>query len=101
MKKNKKIITLTAAILLLSLGVGSAFAAVQYTSHVTGLVFIDTNQNGVWDAGEEGYGGELQWVEDEGVTRYVGTTVTVMTPAYDEYDLETASADTNSLPPTR
>lgn len=90
MRRKKVVLVLATIALLFSMGVGGASAAISHTSQVTGLVFIDSNQNGVWDIGEEGYGGKLQWVADEEVTRYVGTTVTVMTPAYDEYEFETA-----------
>jgi hypothetical protein len=63
---------------------------VTATRHdVLGLVFIDDNLNGVWDVGEAGYDGEWQWVEDEGAARYVGATVTIITPAYDEFEVET------------
>ncbi|MBN1315576.1 MAG: hypothetical protein JXA42_08910 [Anaerolineales bacterium] len=86
--KKQNLIIIVAVIILLAAGVGIVSAA--RTNYVTGLVFIDANQNGVWDAGEQGYGGELQWVDSEGVTRYVGTTVTVMTPAYDQFELTTA-----------
>ncbi len=65
-------------------------AAADDKVDVQGLVFIDDNENGVWDAGEAGYGGELMWLDDEEVTRYVGATVTVTTSAYDEYTIETA-----------
>jgi hypothetical protein len=54
---------------------------------VPGLVFIDDNRDGVWQPGEAGYGGELKWVEDEEVTKYVGATVTLISPAYDEFTL--------------
>ena len=65
-----------AAILLLS-AVGTVFAGSNNT--VGGLVFIDSNMNGVWDAGEEGYKGEWveYWEDDELIQRYVGATVTL------------------------
>lgn len=88
MKKNLFFIVI---IVLLTAGVGVASAS--QPNYVTGLVFIDDNQNGIWDAGEQGYGGEEQWVAAEGVTRYVGTTITIMTPAYDTYELATAGAN--------
>lgn len=60
------------------------------TGFVPGLVFIDDNLDGVWQPGEAGYGGALSWIEDEGVTRYVGATITLISPAYDEWDLTSA-----------
>ena len=88
MSKFVKITWLSFALLfaLLIISTNSANA----TRHdVQGLVYIDENLNGVWDVGEPGYGGEWQWVEDIEMFRYVGATVTVLTPAYDEFELET------------
>ena len=82
-----KMFVLVALALLMVLFIGAT--NVSATRHdVQGLVFIDDNLNGVWDVGEEGYSGEYQWVEDEEVFRYVGATVTVLTPAYDEIEVE-------------
>jgi hypothetical protein len=63
------------------------------TGFVHGMVYIDTNENGFWDVGEAGYGGQVQTVEeDDGWmhNRYVGATVTLISPAYDEIELESA-----------
>jgi hypothetical protein len=54
---------------------------------VPGLVFIDDNRDGVWQPGEAGYGGKMTWVEEDGMQKYVGATVTLISPAYDEYTL--------------
>ena len=81
--------TALAAIVLLVLVISTAtVTATRYD--IQGLVYIDENLNGVWDVGEPGFDGVYQWVEDEEVSRYVGATVTVITPAYDEYEVETA-----------
>ena len=82
--------TALAAIVLLVLVISTAtVTATRYD--IQGLVYIDENLNGVWDVGEPGFDGVYQWVEDEEVSRYVGAKVTVITPAYDEYEVETAS----------
>ena len=78
-----------SALLLLAMFVGLSTASAARCD-VHGLVFIDTNENGVWDVGEAGYGGKLLWDEDQEVERYVGTKITVITPAYDEFELESA-----------
>lgn len=64
------------ALLLLVLAIPAS--AVVGRDFIGGLVYLDTNQNGVWDEGEEGYGGDYG-VAKEGkdwVWRYRGTTVT-------------------------
>lgn len=76
--------------LLLLLGLFWSVASTTATRHdVQGLVFHDNNLNGVWDVGEPGYEGVMQWVEDEELFRNVGAMVKVVTPAYDEYEVET------------
>ena len=53
---------------------------VEGTGFVYGLVFIDSNLNGVWDVGEAGYGGEYgvaEENEDEWIWRYRGALVTL------------------------
>lgn len=63
------------------------------TGFVHGLVFIDDNENGVWDLDEAGYGGQMQLVEeDDGWMHeeYVGATVTLISPAYDEFEVTSA-----------
>ena len=65
-------------------------AIVEGTGFVPGMVFIDTNQNGVWDIGEAGYGGELTWIEKDNEMRYVGATIVLISPAYDEFELTSA-----------
>jgi len=69
--------------------VASSFHMTVEGDFIPGLVFIDDNLNGVWDVGEAGYGGELIWDEKNEMTRYVGATVTFISPAYDEYTVET------------
>lgn len=87
MSKYKKL-ALFGLVLLMALFFSAA--NVSATRHdIQGLVFMDDNLNGVWDEGEEGYNGEWLWVEDEATFRYVGATVNILTPAYDEYEVET------------
>lgn len=86
--KMKKWSAFALAIVTLFVVVATNVTATRYD--VQGLVFIDDNLNGVWDVGEAGYDGEWQWVEDEEVSRYTGATVTIITPAYDEFEVETA-----------
>lgn len=81
--------TALAVIVLLVLVISTAtVSATRYD--IQGLVYIDENLNGVWDVGEPGYDGVYQWVEDEEVSRYVGTKITIITPAYDEFEVESA-----------
>ncbi len=44
---------------------------------ISGVVYLDANENGVWDPGEEGYGGEYGVAKegDDWVWRYRGTDV--------------------------
>lgn len=89
MSKRKMWIVLAVTILLvLLLNIGAVNAS--HRNDILGMVFIDANLNGIWDVGEEGYGGEYMWLEDEDVFRYKGATLTVTTPAYDEYTVESA-----------
>jgi hypothetical protein len=39
--------------------------------------------------GEAGYGGQFMWDADKELTRYVGATITYISPTYDEYKIET------------
>ena len=87
MNKRNLVILLGSMLLLVGIVV-PIFAAGPDNVH--GLVFIDDDQDGVWDTGEAGYGGELTWVDEEGVERYVGASVTLISPAYDEFMLESA-----------
>ena len=86
----KRLSVLLLSFCLLALLVVPTLAAAPDNVH--GLVFVDTDKDGVWDAGEVGYDGVLSWDEDEEVWRHVGATVTIITPAYDEYVLESAGA---------
>ncbi|MCB9420193.1 MAG: hypothetical protein H6667_10325 [Ardenticatenaceae bacterium] len=88
MSTIKKLTALAAILLLVLVVSSSTVSAARFD--MQGLVYIDDNLNGVWDVGEAGYGGVYQWVEDEEVNRYVGATITVITPAYDEYEVESA-----------
>lgn len=88
--ERKRFVFIIVTILLLVMVSG---ASAEHCQTVQGLVFIDDNMNGVWDVGEAGYGGEMQTVEeDDGWMhdRYVGATVTIYTPAYDDFVLESA-----------
>jgi len=88
--KRKRFVLLVVTVLLLVMATG-AYAEQKET--VQGLVFIDDDQDGVWDVGEAGYGGTMQLVEeDDGWMHeeYVGATVTIYTPAYDDYVLQSA-----------
>ena len=76
MNKNKKrsmgaVIVLA---MLMFVMVGSTFANPSY---INGLLFIDSNQNGVWDVGEEGYKGVYGSYEKNGAWEwgYQGTQV--------------------------
>lgn len=63
-------------VMLMVFAAQSAFAA--QATYITGLVYIDSNENGVWDAGEPGYGGVQDVREnDEGdwVEEYFGTPI--------------------------
>lgn len=63
------------------------------TGFVSGLVFIDDNENGVWEVNEAGYGGQMQLVEeDDGWMHeeYVGATIKLTSPAYDEVEVTSA-----------
>ncbi|MBK8985566.1 MAG: hypothetical protein IPM39_05715 [Chloroflexi bacterium] len=89
MSKMKRI-----SVLLFSLCLFAFVAAVPTFAaepdSVTGLVFIDKELDGIWDAGEEGYSGVWSWVEDEEIWRHVGAIVTITSPAYDEFVLESS-----------
>jgi hypothetical protein len=87
MSKFVKIAGLGFALLLALFISASSANATRYD--IQGLVFMDNNLNGIWDVGESGYDGQWQWVENEEMFRYVGATVTILTPAYDEYEVET------------
>lgn len=91
MSKIKRVsVLLLSSVLLALFVVGPALAAAP--DNVYGLVFIDDDGDGVWDVGESGYDGEWTWLEDEAVWRNVGATITIITPAYDEYVLTSAGA---------
>lgn len=78
MSKHLRILSLLALVSALLLGTVSTVLAGDDT-YIYGLVFIDSDLDGVWDADEEGYSGEWQeyWEDDELIQRYVGTTVTL------------------------
>lgn len=90
MLKSRKWLAVVVILLLVAILSAGAVAA-EEKSDVIGLVFIDDNLNGVWDVGEAGYGGEWQYDEEQEVERYVGAIVTVITPSYEEFDIETAA----------
>jgi hypothetical protein len=84
---------LTVTLLLLVLVAPSA--ALVDRDFISGLVYIDANENGEWDVGEQGYGG-VYGVAKEGkdwVWRYRGTDVTFTSIASgpeDPYIVESA-----------
>ncbi len=80
-----------AAVLLLVLVLSAGNVAAAGKSDVIGLVFIDDNMNGTWDVGEDGYCGEWQYDDDQETERYVGTTVSIVTPSYEVINRETAA----------
>ena len=87
---KKRFVLLVVTILLLVMTTG---IYAEHLQTAQGLVFIDDNQNGVWDSGEAGYGGQMQMVEeDDGWMHeeYVGATVTIFTPAYDDFVVTSA-----------
>lgn len=90
MFKVKQLLVL-AMVLLVVLVLTTGSVAAEGKSDVLGLVFIDDNMNGVWDVNEAGYGGEWQYDDAQELERYVGTTVTVMTPSYETFGIETAA----------
>ena len=91
MSKMKRVSVLLLGSCLLALFVvAPALAAAP--DNVYGLVFLDEDGDGVWDVGESGYDGEMTWLEDEEVWRNIGATITIITPAYDEYVLTSAGA---------
>lgn len=68
-------------------------AAAQSPRYINGLVFIDENRNGVWDAGESGYKGEFSKQKENGVwiSAYRGTDVTFsLTNAKEVYTMQSA-----------
>lgn len=88
--KRLSIVLMGLVLLVAGVAMTTETAAADSKIDIQGLVYIDDNLNGVWDVGEEGYGGDWQWVESEEVNRYVGATLTVTTPAYDEFTVESS-----------
>jgi len=86
--KRLSIVLMGLVLLVAGIAMTTETAAAESKVDIQGLVYIDENLNGVWDVGEEGYGGEWQWVASEEVWRYVGATITITTPAYDEFTTE-------------
>jgi len=72
-----RLLGLLSLLLLLALAVGVASAGMSHPGVYGGLVYIDANHNGVWDVGEEGYGGEYGVAKENGewVWRYRGADV--------------------------
>lgn len=69
-----------AAVVLLALMLAMTMGTVlAQDTHIYGLVFIDSNGNGVWDSGEQGYPGVYReyWDDDEEmqIEEYVGAEV--------------------------
>jgi len=80
MLKALRLLSVLAVLAAALLGTTAVLAQGDDT-HIFGTVFIDTNLNGVWDVGEEGYMGEWEeyWDEDDEVfvQHYVGTPVSL------------------------
>ena len=78
MLKWLKLAMAVGVLAALVLGSGATVSAGD-DSHIFGLVYIDSNLNGVWDEGEEGYPGKWQeyWDadEEEWVRHYLGTPI--------------------------
>ena len=76
MRTWQKLAAVMAALAVITIGFTGAVAAGSDT-HIYGLVFVDSNLNGVWDPGEEGYTGQWQesWADDEYISEFVGATV--------------------------
>ncbi|MEM8859468.1 MAG: hypothetical protein AAGD96_14160 [Chloroflexota bacterium] len=71
-------------VMLIVLAAQTAFAAPP--TYITGLVYIDSNENGVWDAGEPGYGGMKDVREDDNgdwIEDYYGTPITFVSAGGD------------------
>jgi hypothetical protein len=77
MKLLKVAGTMTVLAMLVVFSTNVVFAGGD--GNVYGLVFIDSNMNGVWDQGEQGYSGEWTqyWEGDEYIERYIGATITL------------------------
>jgi pimeloyl-ACP methyl ester carboxylesterase len=79
MLRYLKLVTGIVVLAALFVGFGAVVSA-DSDSQIFGLVYIDSNRNGVWDAGEEGYPGIWQdyWDPDkeEWVQHYLGTPIT-------------------------
>lgn len=83
------IIILTSALLMLF---ATQTASAASTAYINGLVFIDENRNGTWDAGEPGYGGAYDVREVEAEVwewAYYGTEVSFTYAGGDPADGDT------------
>ena len=85
-RKSLVMVTVLLAVVAFTVGV----VAAEGKSDLLGLVFIDDNMNGVWDPGEAGYGGVWMYDDVREMERYVGTTITIETPSYEEFTFESA-----------
>ena len=76
--KRVRWIGMVGLFVLVSLSLIAAKPGDSQKEHVSGLVYIDANHNGVWDVGEEGYDGEYGVAKEEGdwVWRHRGATIT-------------------------
>lgn len=91
MSKMVRWLAFLALLLMVFALAGNVNQASAFRYDVQGLVFMDDNLNGIWDVGESGYDGVWMYDEDLKVHRNVGATIMVITPAYDEFELETNS----------
>ncbi len=87
-KTRKSLIMLIILLVAVAFSVG--VVAAEGKTDLLGLVFIDDNMNGVWDPGEAGYGGVWMYDDVREMDRYVGTTITIETPSYEEFVFESA-----------
>jgi hypothetical protein len=73
-----QLLLVVGAVVVLLLVLVAPAAALVDRDYISGLVYLDANENGVWDPGEEGYAGEYGVLKegDDWVWRHRGTTVT-------------------------
>ena len=78
LRKRWLVLLSIAAVTVLLVVLVAPAAALADRDYISGLVYLDVNENGVWDMGEEGYGGEYGVAKegDDWIWRYRGTTLT-------------------------
>lgn len=94
MSRALKLVSILAVVVVSLVGTTAVFAQGYDDTHLYGLVYVDTNLDGVWQVGEPGYEGmwsEFWENEDDFVKKYVGATVELNPGDPDEIiTLETA-----------